>query len=726
MRVLFGLALAITACRTPSNDSGTSSPTVPTTATPAPTTPTVAPTDFTVTRPKNDTCQALPRPVPASSVTFEPAFGDFWVEEDTILDLAQAPGDDDHWYLGTRNGRVLRVSESVGATSEVEVLDLTGEIVQHLEGGLLGLAFSPDFQANGVMYISYTVADAARVSRFVTSDGGASFGSETVVLEQAMGYGFHIGGDLHVDGHGRLLYSVGDHGNFFNATDLQHLGGSIVRIDPEGDDNLPPVGALRIRNYAIPADNPAIPGALPEIFAYGLRNPFRMTVDPLTQDVWAGDVGEDAWEEANLIVPGGHHGWPIKEGPDCFVEEDCDDTGLVEPIAVYGRDEGVSIIGGHVYRGASIPSLQGVYVFNEWLSGDTWGAFIDPATGEPVRSYLGTIPSGRLAWGQSHDGELYSAGFTVYRVDPGGTPEVPFPQRLSETGCASPDNVREPAAGLIPYTVRVPLWSDDAGKRRWMALPNDARIERTEDGRWDLPVGTVLVKEFTADEVRVETRLMMRHDDGGWGFYTYRWDDDGADATLVVAGSTVDTGSRTWAIPSRSQCLQCHTDAAGVSLGLTDAQLNHDADLWGVGAANQVEVFRRMGLMAEDPGEPSSLPAHPALEDDAPVRDRARAYLDVQCASCHQPDSTAPTDLDLRWTTARSAMQACDEVPADGDLGLSDARIVAPGAPERSVLLERMRRLDGSRMPRVGSERVDPVGVGLVDDWIAEMVDCQP
>ena len=524
------LVLIAFACRTSPPETEPSPSTVPEPSI------TEAPEDFEVERPNNETCRALPRPQPASSINIEPAFGDFWVDDELILALTQAPNDDDHWYIATRGGRVLRLSESEGADSAIEVLDLSARIEQHLEGGLLGLAFSPDFATNGVLYTSYTTDDSRQVTRWVSPDGGESFANETVVLEQALGYGFHVGGDLHVDVDGYLLYALGDGGNFFTAIDLQHLGGKIVRIDPEGNDDLPAVGELRVRNYAIPSDNPSIPGALPEIFAYGLRNPYRITVDPLTNDVWTGDVGEDAWEEANRIVPGGHYGWPIKEGPDCFLEDPCDDPTLIDPVVVYSRDEGISIIGGHVYRGSSIPSLQGVFVFNEWLTGDTWGAFTDPETGEPVRRYIGSVEGGTVTWGQSNDGELYAAGFTVHRVTAGGTPEVPFPQKLSETGCASVADVTEPAPGLIPYTVQVPLWSDAADKRRFMALPEGGFIERTENGRWDLPIGTVLVKEFTADGVRVETRLMMRHEDGGWGFYTYRWDEDGQDATLVPTG----------------------------------------------------------------------------------------------------------------------------------------------------------------------------------------------
>ena len=714
------LVLSALSCRTESVDPD--SPTLPTTDATVPT----EPGELVVTRPDNPTCNALPRAQPASSVQFEPLFEDFWVD-DVILAAKQAPGDADRWYLGLRSGRVLRVGSTGATVSEEEVLDLGGALEFHLEGGLLGIAFSPNFDQDGVMYASYTTSDASRISRFVSLDGGSSFGGEQVVLEAALGYGFHFGGDLHADADGNLLWSFGDGGNFFNAQDLRHPAGSVLRIDPEGNDGLPPTGELWVRNYAIPDDNPSIPGALPEIYGYGLRNPYRITLDPLTGDVWAGDVGEDQFEEATRVVPGGNHGWPIKEGFACFLEDPCDDASLVDPVVVYGRDEGVSIIGGHVYRGSSIAGLQGAYVFSEWTTGSVWAAVTDPSSGKPVRQFLGTVPTSTLSWGQGHDGELVAAGFTLYRVVAGETPEVEFPQKLSETGCVDPDTPSEPAPGLIPYIVQMPLWSDGATKRRWMALPDGAQLTIDELGRWELPVGSVLVKEFTADGVRVETRLMMRHDDGGWGYYTYRWDDDGADATLVTTGSTVDTPGRRWTIPSRSQCVQCHTEAAADTLGLTTEQLNREADLWEVGSANQIEVFRRMTLFAEDPGPPEALPAYPTPDDAAAsLRDRARAYLDVQCASCHQPDSTAPTALDLRSATPLSQTQACDEPPQDGDLGLADARVVAPGAPERSVLLERMLRLDGDRMPRVGSEVVDVQGTELIEAWIDELTGCEP
>ena len=592
-------------------------------------TDTVAPPDFTVERPGNPTCQALPRAQAAASIRFTEVFPDLYVD-DFILALTQSPTDTDHWYLATLGGEVLRV----GSTGETTALNLEDRVVVEGEGGLLGLAFSPTFADDGLLYVSYTTAERSRVSRFSSSDGGLTFsaGSEVVLLEHDLGYGNHNGGDLHFDTTGMLVFSLGDGGDFNNAREMSNLWGTLVRIDPLSSADLDPLGPIRVRNYAIPDDNPTIAGAPPEVYAHGFRNPFRFGIDPLAGDMWVGDVGEDQWEEVSRVVPGGHHGWPEKEGFRCFLaEEPCDNPEWIDPMVVYGRDEGVSVIGGRVYRGDDIAGLQGVFLFSEWLSGDVWGVFTNELTGEPERRYLGTMPSG-VAWGQDQDGEVYAAsGGTILKVDADDAPEVTFPQKLSETGCVQADNPREMAPGLIPYTVAMPLWSDAATKRRWFALPDETHIAAEEGGHWSLPVGSVVVKEFTANQQRVETRLMMRHDDGGWGFYTYRWDEDGEDATLVLAGSTVDADGETWSIPSRSQCLQCHTEVSGITLGLETPQLNREANLWGVGRANQIEVFRRMGVLEDDPGEPATLDAHPALDDGGASRRSTRASL-PRCA----------------------------------------------------------------------------------------------
>jgi uncharacterized repeat protein (TIGR03806 family) len=289
-----------------------------------------------------------------------------------------------------------------------------------------------------------------------------------------------------------------------------------------------------------------------------------------------------------------------------------------------------------------------------------------------------------------------------------------------------PASATEPASGLIPYAPHAELWSDGATSRRRLSVPDDSRITPV-DGDWELPLGSVLIQNLALDGRLVETRLLMHHPDGVWVGYTYEWNDAQTAATRVRDGKVATIGSHSWVIPSEGDCLRCHTIAAGRSLGLETAQLNGDLLYPATGrTANQLATLDAIGVL--DASLPADLTTLPALSDptDAgePLESRARAWLHANCSGCHRPDGTAPTALDLRHDTALAATAACDTSPQRGDLGLPDARIIAPGAPERSVLLERVARRDGAAMPPLGSLRVDEAAVSLLTDWIASLSSC--
>jgi len=276
---------------------------------------------------------------------------------------------------------------------------------------------------------------------------------------------------------------------------------------------------------------------------------------------------------------------------------------------------------------------------------------------------------------------------------------------------------------MIPYGVNMQLWSDDAEKQRWMALPDGEQIGIGADGDWEFPTGSVLMKSFERAGQLLETRLLVRHDDGDWAGYAYKWREDRSDADLVMNGSTASTADGFWDVPSRGQCIQCHTPVAGQSLGPTTAQLNGDFG-FELGVANQIATFDHIGLFAESPGAVDQLDALPTLEGSASVEDRARAYLDVQCAHCHQPGGPGRSDLDLRWTTPLSDLGGCDVVPEQGDLGVANARVIAPGNPGRSVLSLRLHATDETAMPPIGRAWVDEQGIAVVDDWISSLTGC--
>jgi mono/diheme cytochrome c family protein len=220
----------------------------------------------------------------------------------------------------------------------------------------------------------------------------------------------------------------------------------------------------------------------------------------------------------------------------------------------------------------------------------------------------------------------------------------------------------------------------------------------------------------------------MRHPDGEWAGYTYEWNAQRTDATLVPAGKTVTIGQQAWIYPSPNDCMTCHTASAGFSLGLEAAQLNRSIAYPSTGrTSNQLHTLDAVAMFATPLGDPALQPAMPNPADTAaPLAQRARAYLHTNCAQCHRTGGPTPSSMDLRYSTLLSATNTCGAPPQSGDLGLgAGARIVAPGSAANSVLVARMSRRDASGMPPLGSAVPDQQGVALVQQWIDSLTTCQ-
>ncbi|HVR73361.1 MAG TPA: PQQ-dependent sugar dehydrogenase, partial [Planctomycetota bacterium] len=643
-----------------------------------------------------------------------------------ILAMEQAPGDSSMWYVARKPGYVYRFSNNDGVTSKSTVLTLTDRVQSASEGGLLGMAFHPQFRANGHLFLFYTRKGAPLISylsRFTSTNGGATFSpsSEKVLLTLDQATEFHHGGGLAFGPDGYLYIGIGDAGIGSNAQNVNVLLGKILRIDVD-----------RGASYAIPSSNPfAGGGGKPEIYALGLRNPWRLSFDRGTGELWAGDVGKDNWEEVNRIERGGNYGWAIREGAHCFGSSSCRTSGLIEPVHEYSHAEGSCVIGGYVYRGTAVPGLQGTYIFGDWGSGKIWGLSMS-SSGQPSVRLL--VESGlRLhSFAEGADGEVYVlSGEKIHRFIPGagGGVQGTFPQKLSETGLFDSRDTRLPGPCLIPYDVNAPLWSDGADKDRWMAVPDGKRINIRPDGDWDFPIGTVLVKSFKLSGKLIETRLLMRHDDGEWAGYSYEWDSLSRDATLLPDSKTKSTGGTTWTFPGRAQCLQCHTAAAGRVLGLETAQLNRPFRYPSTGrTANQLATLEHIGLFSTAlPGSPASLPVLSALTDGSQTAAaRARAYLHSNCSHCHRPDGGGRSSADLRYTTPEAEMNICNTIPIAGDLGVTGARLLVPRNPARSLVSLRMHATDLARMPPLARNMVDTAASAVIDEWIAAKASCAP
>ena len=688
-------------------------------------------------------CTAPPRPPSNVAVQLVNAFPGRTFS--LPLAIRQAPGDAAHFYICEQGGKVRRI-DATGTAPPIDVADVTnapvGTLVSGGEAGLLGLAFSPAWQTNHTVYLSFTPTSASAaagfksfLARMTSSADGSSFdvANEQPVLSLDQPFSNHNGGNILFGHDGYLYFGLGDGGSGGDpgnrAQDLTLWFGKMLRIDVDGQTT-----------YAIPPTNPFATSATAkhEIYAYGLRNPWRWSFDRATGDLWVGDVGQNVWEEVDKVQLGGNYGWNRCEGnhkydpanPNSPDAGPCDLPGAIAPIVDYSHSDpqgGNSITGGYVYRGTAMPSLVGSYIYADEGSGRVYRIAYD-ATGKTSNELLLETGKNITSFGEGLDGELYVSSYgdgVIYELAPSGPPTTTnFPATLSATGCFSPDVPAQPTATLFPYEVNTPLWSDGADKRRWMQLPPGGLIHVNSDDDWDLPVGTVLLKEFSVGGKRIETRMLVHHDDGDWAGYSYEWSDDQTDATLLPASKSklLDNG-QTWYFPSRTDCLRCHTQAAGRTLGLETAQMNRGAP---AGGTNQLDALTALGAFDTPLAAPASmLPALPAIDDTtAPVDQRARAYLHSNCSFCHRMGGTAQIPPDWRFGLTLAQTGACNATPLDGDLGHTGAKVIAPGMPDLSILSLRIKSSDAYRMPPLASHVVDPMGTAGIDAWITSLTGC--
>jgi len=341
--------------------------------------------------------------------------------------LRQAPGDATRWFVGEKAG-VIRVFANNPSSSSASVfLDISGRVNSAGEGGLLGFAFHPDFPVTPEVFVSYTRTGAplvSYVSRFFSNDDGLTLvpGSEQIILTVLQPETNHNGGDVLFGPDGYLYVGFGDGGGggdpLGNGQDDNNLHGTIVRIDVDG-----------AAPYEIPARNPNVGNAAciqgygaapcPEIFAWGLRNPWRMSFDNTTGKLWVGDVGQGEWEEIDVVAAGDNLGWNVREGAHCFnPATGCAET-FVEPITEYDHSLGASVTGGYVYRGAAVADLVGWYVFGDFGSGRIF-AVPEDSTSVTTAEVLLDTSNAIVTFGADTDGELYFADYlvgTIHKIE---------------------------------------------------------------------------------------------------------------------------------------------------------------------------------------------------------------------------------------------------------------------------------------------------------------------
>lgn len=368
------------------------------------------------------TAEATQAPAPAE-VRLVEAFGGRSFERPVELGVYPAPEDlGSLLFVAEQAGRVFLLGASLDE-GEAVLLDITDRTSSRgNEEGLLSLAVDPRFAENGYLWAYYSNRGAPRVSRLsrFTVDLAADPlradpSSELVILEVEQPFSNHNGGAVRFGPDGMLYLGYGDGGSGgdpqANAQNIATLLGSVIRIDVRDASAAEP--------YVIPADNPfvGVAGAREEIWAFGLRNPWRMAFDPQTGALWAGDVGQGAVEEIDVVERGANYGWNRLEGSRCFDPPfDCDDTGTVLPVAEYDHALGCSVTGGVVYRGSAVPSLAGSYLFADFCEGTLWA--LPPGGGDVVQ--IAESPRRVGSFGTDEQGEVYLLTFEgpVLRIAP--------------------------------------------------------------------------------------------------------------------------------------------------------------------------------------------------------------------------------------------------------------------------------------------------------------------
>lgn len=697
------------------------------------------------------------------------------------------PGETNRVFVVEQDGRI-GVITNLAAPNRTVFLDIVSRVaggVPNDERGLLGMAFHPGYATNGKFYVFYTTTATSaqgvntlhdRLSQFTVSPGNpnaADPNSELILFEQHDEAGNHNGGDLHFGPDGYLYIALGDEGggndqyqnsqridrDFFAGVmriDVDNRPGSLMP-NPHPANTNNPLGEIR---YRIPADNPWV-GATSfnnvavnpnnvrtEFYAVGLRNPWRFSFDEGTGELYLADVGQNVWEEVNIVRRGGNYGWSYREGLHGGPRSNPGGLSFDQPIAEYdhgsGPNQGFSITGGAVYRGNRLPDLHGAYVFADYVSGNVWMLRANGTNVVPITRLTGD--NGIAGFGiDPRNGDVLTADQSddtlkrlVYDTN---TVIGELPPTLFHTGAftnlASLTNQTQPLTpntGMRPYDVNVPFWSDNARKTRWFFMPtNGAKMGFSAEDNWSLPPGMAWVKHFDLELTngvpessrRLETRILVRNLDGAYGV-TYRWDsltnatlvpDAGMDETIVIhEGGT--NRNQLWRYPSRAECNACHTPAGGLALGFNTPQLNRYYHYLPGGRTNQIEAMANAGFFSNAVTGIHGLRNLVSAEFEGHSLEwRVRSYLQANCASCHVPDGAG-----LGMWSAAITNFTINSGLIDGPLlnngGNPNARLIAPGSLTNSALLSRISIRGPGQMPPLGTTIVDTQAVALLSRWI--------
>lgn len=574
--------------------------------------------------------------------------------------------------------------------------------------------------------------------------------------------GTHRGGALTFGADGYLYCTIGDQARYVTAQDIStNFEGGIIRMDVDeigGTVSHEPrrrmgsqVGypdEISGNGYFIPNDNPWMSetaGIFEEFVHVGNRNPHRMTLDRETGELWIGEVGQNQKEEVSILRLGGNGGWPLYEGNTFRDDPTCGNNQLEmnwgtynPPVQDFFRTETRSIIGGYVYRGTNLPELTGKYICGGHALHKIFTLSPTLNSAYEKTELISFQPGALITFGETPSSELLmgrlSDNTPLYTLE-GNPSNPPAPQFLSQTGAFKDLENLEPAEGLIPFELIEPFWSDGAEKFRWMAIPNDGshntpqeQIGFSEEGIWTFPIGSVLIKHFELGGKRLETRFEVHGEDDVYYYLTYKWNADGTEAELLNEALDeeiqVNGNTQVWHYPSQAECQTCHLASAGSTLGPRTRNLNASYTYPRSGiTANQLLTLNDLGIFnkAVSAAQTSNFPTLASKDDpNASLEHRARSYLDVNCAYCHQPGTGNRAAFDLRYTTPLTEANVLNGALLNA-YGNPQARIVRPQDTENSMLFHRLGSLDlasGFAMPPISKDVVDQDGMNLIAEWI--------
>ena len=685
-------------------------------------------------------------PTPPPPYTVERAFPQLTFESPVFI--AEEPGTQ-RILVAELSGKIFAFDGSNPETDQKELFFAW-------EREIYAFSLHPNYVENGTLFI-FSPRDPAetaetqlsRVSRFTTNLDQpriADSDSEQIIIEWTAGG--HNGGEAIIGPDGYLYIATGDgtSGSDLNKTGqgVDDLFSVMMRIDVEHPSEDKP--------YSIPPDNPFLdfPGARPEIWAFGFRNPWRFSFDAETGDLWVGDVGQDLWEMIWKVQRGGNYGWSVNEGDHPFhPNQEVGPGPILPPLVEHHHTECRSITGGYVYRGSKFPELFGAYIYGDYEYGKIWGVrceddqvvwqqeLANTALRLPT---FGVTKAGDILTFDYMSGEIYRLAEATDQ-----SANKAFPRTLTETGLFASVADHQLAAGIIPYSVNVAQWCDRADKQRFFGIPETSNISFVEDSggasTWGFEDGTVLAETIslplevgnTASRRRLETRILMKQENH-WLGYSYLWNDaqddailvaaEGQEIPLVITDPTAPGGTRrqTWRVPSRNECMVCHSRAAGFVLGLRTAQINCEYTYNGH-VDNQLRSLNHIEIFSEPlPKQPEEYDSFPDPRDPtADLSLRARAYLHVNCSVCHVADGGGNAKMEMSYYQELSQTKLLQEAPLHGTFGIPNGKIITPGDPYSSILLFRLSKRGRGRMPHVGSNLTDTQGLKLLHDWILQL-----